>query len=513
MAGGKETPRQRMIGILYLVLLGLIALEVPENLLDAFKNIGDSLKASKDNVQTGIGNSFEAFEKTKLVQEKDRAEPIYEKAKKAKLLSDNLDNYIEYLKTTLVKESGGMNPATNDYSGREGMDYSVDLMVDRRKNGYTLHARMDSTRKALMGLLDPKDTVGMNLSLRATPPKPRAGFPTKNWEEANFGEGIPMGAAMTSLIKIQSDVKNSENEVVKKLFGKVDQAQVNLDQFNAVAVAPSSYILEGQPYKAQVFLTASDSHSSPDITVDGSKLPVAGGKGQYSVSTGVGSHTWVGTIVVKQTDGTTKTYKTDPQTYTVAKPSAVVSPDKMNVLYIGVPNPVSVSAPGVALDKINANISGSGGSLTKDKAGHYIAMVKSIGDASISISGTIDGKNAALGTTKFRVKRIPDPKAQFAGKSDGSTSSVNIKAQNRVFAKLDNFDFDATFNVTRFTLIVVKPRQDPIIYQTTGPDLSSEMRKAINTVSPGSTVIFKDIIAVGPDGTQRAINSIVLSAN
>src|SRR5437588_10439838 len=103
MAGGKETPRQRMIGILYLVLLGLIALEVPENLLDAFKNIGDSLNASKENVKTGINNTFEAFEKTKLVQEKERAAPIYEKAKKAKLLSDNLDNYIEYLKTTLVK--------------------------------------------------------------------------------------------------------------------------------------------------------------------------------------------------------------------------------------------------------------------------------------------------------------------------------------------------------------------------------------------------------------------------
>jgi len=190
MAGGKETPRQRMIGILYLVLLGLIALEVPENLLDAFKNIGDSLNASKTNVKTGIDNTFIAFEKTKLAQEPERAKLPYANAQKAKLLSDNLDNYIEYLKTTLVKESGGMNPATNDYSGREGMDYSVDLMVDRRKNGYTLHTRIDSTRKALLGLLDPKDTIGMNLSLHATPPMPRAGFPTKNWEEANFGEGF-----------------------------------------------------------------------------------------------------------------------------------------------------------------------------------------------------------------------------------------------------------------------------------------------------------------------------------
>ena len=124
-----------------------------------------------------------------------------------------------------------LNAAINDFKGRENLDESVDLMVDRRKNAFTLHKKIDSTRKALMKLMDPKDTLGMNLSLRTTEAPDRAGFPHKNWEQANFGEGIPMGAAMTALIKIQSDIKNSENEVVKKILGKVDQAQVNLDQF------------------------------------------------------------------------------------------------------------------------------------------------------------------------------------------------------------------------------------------------------------------------------------------
>jgi len=501
-----------MIVILYLVLLGLIAMDVTENLLDSFKTISDSLTASKTNVNTGIDNTFTAFEKTKLIQEPERAKLPYANAQKAKQLANNLDAFIESLKKQMADETGGFEPAINDYKGRENLDESVDLMVDRRKNAYTLHKKIDSTRNALMKLMDPKDTVGMNLSLRTATAPDRAGFPHKDWEQANFGEGIPMGAAMTALIKIQSDIKNSENEVVKKLFGKVDQAQVNLDQFNAVAVAPSSYVLAGQPYTAQVFLTASDSRSTPDITVDGQKLQTSAGKGQYSVVSGEGIHTWEGTIVVKQTDGSLKTYKTGPQTYQVAKPSAVVSPDKMNVLYIGVPNPVSVSAPGIPKEKLHVSI--GQGSLSGSN-GHYTAMVNTISDNDVvTVSGEIaPGKNVVLGTTKFRVKRIPDPKAQFAGKSDGSTSSVNIKAQNRVFAKLDNFDFDATFNVTRFTLIVVKPRQDPIIYQTNGADLSSEMRRAINTIGPGSTVIFKDIIAVGPDGTQRGINSIVLSAN
>jgi gliding motility-associated protein GldM len=196
----------------------------------------------------------------------------------------------------------------------------------------------------------------------------------------------------------------------------------------------------------------------------------------------------------------------------VAKPSAVVSPDKMNVLYIGVPNPVSVSAPGVAKEDIRVSISGSGGSLS-GKDGKYTATVASLGEANITVSGQVGGKNVVLGTTKFRVKRIPDPKPQFAGKSGGNTAAANIRAQNKVFAKLEGFDFDAQFNVTRFTLLIVKPRQDPISYPSTGAELTSQMRAAMATVTPGTLVIFKDIIAVGPDNTQRGLDPITLSAN
>src|ERR1700755_1251146 len=124
MAGGKQTPRQRMMGILYLVLLGLIALDVPDSLLDAFKNISDSLNASKTNVQTGIDNTFKAFEKTKLVEQPERAKPIFEKAQKAKKLADDLNAYVESLKNMLINASGGFDDATQDYKGRENIDVS-----------------------------------------------------------------------------------------------------------------------------------------------------------------------------------------------------------------------------------------------------------------------------------------------------------------------------------------------------------------------------------------------------
>jgi gliding motility-associated protein GldM len=502
-----------MMGILYLVLLGLIALDVPDSLLDAFKAISDSLSASKTNVQTGIDNTITAFEKTKLKDQPERAKPIYNRALEAKKAADDLNTYVESLKTMLVDASGGIEPTTNDYKGRADIDVSVDLMVNRKHNAAELHKKIDATREKLLSLLDPKERVGVNLALSATAPPHRTGFENKTWEQANFGEGMPMAAAMTALTKIQSDTKNAENEVVKKILGEVDVAQVTLDKFNAVAVAPTSYVLVGQPYTAQVFLTAYDSKSSPMVTVDGNSLPTEEGKGKYTGNTSSeGVHTWIGTITVKHNDGTPPTtYNTPPQTYTVARPSAVVSPDKMNVLYIGVPNPVSVSAPGIS--KNDLKVSMSGGSL-KGSGDHYTVMVSTPGTATIIVSGEVSkGKIMTLGSTLFRVKRIPDPKAQFAGKSGGTTSTANIKGQDMLFAKLDNFEFDAKFNVTRFTLLVIKPRQDPIIIPGTSGELNSAMHAALNTLTSGSTVVFKDIVAVGPDGTQRGLDAIVLSAN
>jgi len=511
MAGGKQTPRQRMMGILYLVLLGLIALDVPDSLLDAFKHISDSLTASKTNVENGIDQTFKIFEATKLKEQPLRAQPIFDRAQKAKQMSDDLNKYIETIKAKFLEETGGMDATTGDYNGRADLDVSVRMMMNDQKYGPELHKRINDTKAGLLALLNPKERSGIDLSLDAPAPPHVNGFPNKTWEEANFGEGIPMAAAMTALIKIQADTKNAENEVVKKILGEVDQAQVNLDQFNAVAVAPTSYVIAGQPYTAQVFLTASDSKSNPDITVGGSRLPVSGGKGTYTVNTSAeGVKTWTGTITVRQTDGTFKTYTTPPQTYQVARPSAVVSPEKMNVLYIGVSNPLAVSAPGIPLDKLHLSI--SSGSVSGAN-GHFSAEVKTIGTATVTVSGQVSGKTMTLGSTLFRVKRIPDPKFEFAGKSGGKTSAANIRAQDYVFAKLENFEFDAKFNVTHFTLMVIKPRQDAIIIPGTGNALSGQMHSVMNTVIPGTTIVFKDVTAVGPDGTPRYLDDIVISAN
>ncbi|NEU08704.1 gliding motility protein GldM [Flavihumibacter sp. R14] len=509
MAGGKQTPRQRMIGILYLVLLGLVALNVSDTILDAFKNLTDSLTASTQNVQNGVDNTFAAFEATKLKDEPERARPIYERAKKASQYTRELDAHIEELKKLFEKEGDGYNEATGDLNKRDNLDIAPRLMINQ-KRGEVLKNKINDTREKLLALLDPKERAGVNFSLHAVDPKSRAGV-RKTWEQTNFGDGIPLTAAITALTKIQADTKNAESETVKKILGKMDQAVVNLDQFAAVAVAPTSYVIAGQPYTAEVFLTAYDSKSNPSISVGGSNLQVKDGKGVYSVNTGSeGVFSWVGTVRVKQTDGSVKEYRTAEQKYQVSRPSAVVSPDKMNVFYIGVPNPVSVSAPGIP--KENLRVSMTGGSISGSN-GKYTVNVSSAGAAKVNVSAEINGKVQNIGSSDFRVKRIPDPKAKFAGKTGGNMSSVVIKSQNAIFAILEGFDFDAKFRVTRFNLVIAKPRTDPVILQANGNTLSSQMQAAMNGVTPGTRVIFDNIVAVGPDGTQRQLDGIVITAN
>jgi gliding motility-associated protein GldM len=509
MAGGKQSPRQRMMGILYLVLLGLVALSVPDSLMDAFKNIRISLDNSTANVDKGLQASISTFEATKLKEQKERAQPIYDRAKKASQIANDLNDYVKKLKDELIEKGGGINPGTGDVDKRENLDASAEVMINNKK-GEELRQKIETTKAQLLDLLKPNEKAGINFSLSADAPKITTG-PQKTWEEAYFGDGIPLGASLTTLAKIQTDTKNAENEVVKKILAEIDVAAVTLDQFNGVAVAPTSYVLQGQTYSADIFLTAYDSKSTPNIVINGSSIPVSDGKGKYTVNTSKeGVFTYSGTITVKGPEGS-KTYELPKQTYQVAKPSAVVSPDKMNVLYIGVPNPVSVSAPGVS--KENIRVSMTGGSI-EGTGGKYTVNVKTLGEATINVSGELTkGKVTNLGSSLFRVKRIPDPKPQFAGKSGGNTGAANIRAQDRIFAKLDNFDFDAKFNVTRFTILVAKPRQDVIILSATGNELTGAMKALINTVTPGTTVVFKDIIAVGPDGTQRGLDPIVLSAN
>lgn len=495
---------------MYLVLLAMLALNVSETILDAFKTINDSLTASANNVGVSVQQLFSTFEQTRLKESPERAKPVYEKAKQAQKVSSDLNDYIRDIKTELITQSDGFNIQTGDLNQRDNLDIGYDIMINK-KRAMALKEKINDTREKLIGLLGKEDSKNVTFTLSANDPE-NHGDTHRNWEELNFGEGVPLTATFTILSRIQADNKNAEAEVVKKILGKMDKAVVNLDKFEAVAVAPTSYLIQGQPYTAQVFLTAYDSRSNPTVQVGGSTIAVKDGRGVYSVSTNrEGVFNWKGTISVKQTDGTVKTYITPEQRYIVSRPSAVVSPDKMNVLYIGVDNPISVSVPGIPSKNIRIGV--SAGSL-KGSDGKYVANVMTPGTVTVSVSAEIaPGKTQLLSRTQFRAKRIPDPVAKFSGRSSGNVPTVALKAQNSIFAILDNFDFDAKFKITRFNLIIANPRETATIQVGSGNTLTDAMTASLNTIKPGSHIIFDNIIAVGPDGSPRQLAPVALTAN
>jgi gliding motility-associated protein GldM len=355
--------------------------------------------------------------------------------------------------------------------------------------------------------LEPRDRSTVSFSLEAIDSKKRNTSGTRSdWVQSNFGDGTPLTAAVTILSKIEADSKNAENAVVRKFLSKMDEALVNLDKFTAIAVSPSSYVIQGTPYTAEVFLTAYDSQANPDITVGGSKLAVKDGRGVYTVNTSrEGEFKWGGKVRVKQVDGTYKEYSTAEQTYRVARPSAVVSPDKMNVFYIGVPNPVSVSAPGIAKEKLRVSmtagsISGANGAFTVRVSGGTTTTV--------SVSAEIaKGKSQTLGSSLFRIKRVPDPYATFAGSATGPvgrSSAVNV---SRLEAALDNFDFELKFKVVKFNIAINKPGQDPLFYASPDGSFSGQIKTAVNRLSPGDVVSFSSIVVNGEDGSTRQLKT------
>lgn len=507
MAGGKETARQKMIGIMYLVLLAMLALNVSDLVLKAFNNIHNSLSTSKENVNTSITQLLSAYEQTKAKESPDKAAKLA-RAKEAQKLAEDFIKYVDGVQAKIAadgfEEDGQLMQKNN-------LDIGQNIMGNEAKKGEgeILQKKINETGQKLVALLK-SDEGKPTFTLSAQDPKnPKAGEP-KTWVGNNFGEGVPLAAFRTILTMIQNDAKNMEADIINRILA--DKPIVTIDKFEAIAVAPSTYVIQGQPYKAEIYLTASDSKGSPDISVNGSKVSTQSGKGIYTGSTGsVGTFKWKGTIRVKQTDGQVKEYSTPEQSYTVAKPSASISSDKLNVIYAGIPNPFTVMAPG--FPEVSASI--TGGSMSGSGGKYNVNVPASLIGKEVTIN--VVGKNGAttlnVGGSKFRVKAVPDPVSSFGGKKGGTMSAARMGNVDEVDAIYENFEFDLKASVTSFTVKVFKPRQEPSLFNCTGSSFSSSAKAALGSLPYGSTVIIENIIAKLPDGRTRPLGVLAFSIN
>ena len=520
MADLNETPRQKMIGILYLVLLGLAATTITDHVLDAFYNITLSL----DNTSKALNEATEAklssFAAHNLKDDPARATPFWERANKVKKLCEDLDKEVLEIKQQMVTQGGGYKKALGregEVEQRDNTDMAPRLMMmptPENGKGAKLKKRVMETRQAILDLMTTEERTGVTVPLNAIDPPKREGIKA-TWENDCFGEGIPLTAALTSISKIEMDIKNTENSVVRKILSMVDKSDFNLDDYQVIAVPQSSYVLVGQQYKAEVFLTAFSATLQPEITAGGTNLKVENGKGIYTVPcTSEGIKKYSATIRMKKADGTYKEFKTtEDLQYQVAKPSVTISPTKMLVFYIGVDNPVSISAAGAPKESLRPSISGTGGGEMKGANGEYTVTVQHPGKVTIAVSGELEkGKTTVLGSTEFKCKPIPPPHPLFAGSSGGGVSTGSLKAQTKVFAKLDDFDFDAPFVVNGFKLVILKPRADAVILQSSSASLTSEMMSTMSTITAGTRIMIDNITATGPDKLKRPLPPISFTA-
>ncbi len=509
MAGVNETPRQKMMGILYLVLLGLAATTISDEVLDAFRNLSVGLESSTNNVQTAISQSFDRFAASKLKDDPTRAKPYWDRANKVKAAAGELDSTIASIKADFVKQCGGFDSSEGDYNNREDVDIVPRTMMLKGRAD-ELKKKIEDTKARIIAELDPADRAGFKMSLNADDPPRKEGI-KKTWQQNFFGDNIPLTAALTALSKISSDLRNTESEAIKKILGDVSKTDLVLDQYAAIAVpTTSSYVLRGQPYSAEVFLTAFSNTLNPEISVGGQVLSVADGKGIYTVNTSVeGEKKWSATIRMKKADGSMGEWKTPEMSYRVAAPSAAVSPDNMLVFYIGVDNPITVSAPGTPAEKLHVSV--DNGALS-GKGGAYIVQPKSSGIAKVTVMGEDEkGKQVRLGETSFRVKRLPTPKAKFGGKSGGPVPKAQMTSTDRLFASLDDFEFKAQFNVNHFKLYIAKPRVDAQIFEVSSNVLTAQMKAGLSGLTPGTKVYFDEIFATGPDGIKRPLDPIIFT--
>jgi gliding motility-associated protein GldM len=346
---------------------------------------------------------------------------------------------------------------------------------------------------------------------------------------------LPLVAVITILSKMQVDVRNSETDVVNFLYGQIDASSYKFNRILPTVIPNSTYVMQGNDYEAEVFVAATDTTKTPEIYVgnyttnknadgvttyqmtgDYITLPVdKSGKGIYRVKAGsVGERSWGGLINIKAPNGSTISYPFNSK-YSVGLPNVVVSPTAMNVLYQGIDNPIDISVPGVGSDKLTAVM--TNGNIKKGKSakyrGEWIAQPTRVGEtAQIKVSANINGKMQSFPPVEFRVRKIPDPVAKFAGLSEGNVQKSVAAAQQVVSAVLENFEFDLTYKVTGFT-VSVNDKGFDITEVSNNNRLSDKQKNLVNNLRAGQRLWIEKITAVGPDGSTRNLPPIILKIN
>lgn len=541
MASGKETPRQKMIGMMYLVLTALLALNVSKEAVEAFKRVDEGLSKTTANFMEKNNSVYADFTSKSIANPKKSA-PWVAKAKAVQSRANELFDYMAALKVEIVAKTEGEDSEaivdgkvdTEKIQKIDDLNVPSEVMIGPNNNGkaFDLKAALVDYREFLLEQIGPNHpnvTHSIENSLETEDVKQLDGT-TAQWEMYNF-QALPLVAVVTILSKFQNDVRNAEADALDFFFNQIGAADIRVNKLVPQVMGTNS-VMQGNSYEAKVFIAAMDSTARPTIQVgpyrsvknaDGtSSYEMTGdsqtltidnsGMGIYKTKPGsLGDKSWGGLIKVKAPDGSEIAYPFE-QTYSVVAPNVVVSPTAMNVFYTGVDNPVDISVPGVDQSKIRVSM--TNGRIRKGKhprfRGSYIVNPTNVGrDANVTVSADVNGQVRTFAPVKFRVKPVPPPVAKVAGKKGGQIQLNVLKAQRGVAAELENFDFDIRWTVTSFR-VSINDKGYTIDRDSNSNTFTAAQKQLFNQLRKNDQLVLQDIKAKGPDGKVVRLDGAIV---
>lgn len=503
------SPRQKMINLMYVVLMAMLAMNVSTEVLNGFSIVEEGLNRSTAN-STSENNSIYADFAASMEKNPLKTKEWFDKAMEIKGMSDSLYNFAEELKLAIAQEADGELADVHNVQNKEDLEAAAQVMLSPGKGqAPKLQAMIESYRARVMNMVSDERMKNVFASNFTTEVPEKAKTLGRNWQQYMFEE-MPVAAAITLLSKLQSDIRYAEGEVLHSLLSNIDMKDIRVNKLSAFVIPESKTIIRGDKFSAQIVMAAIDTTQQPEIFIGGRKVDLRNNLYEFTPSS-TGEFTLNGYLTVRDRAG--NLLRRDfSQPYTVVDPSATVSADLMNVLYAGYSNPISVSIPGVPLHMVQATM--SGGTLKSTGPGKYIATPSAVGqDVTISVSSMASGSPKQVGQYTFHVRKLPDPTAyiplgdnRFRGGGMQKGSLMNAPG---VRAAIDDGLLDIEFKVTAFEAVFFDNMGNAIPVISSGNSFSERQREMFRQLARSKRFYVTRVHATGPDGISRQLSGAI----
>ena len=508
-----ETPRQKMIGMMYLVLTAMLALNVSASILNGYTQVDESLHATIETMQESNADTYATF-KAALDKNPEKTQEWYDKAMEVKTASDRFFDYVQKFKDDMVLLADGnkaiKNAKVSDIGKKDDTNIPSQYAINEG-NAAILKEAINQYREFLISITG--DTQAFDAELRrtfVTDDGQNAEGETISWENMIFHE-MPMCASITVLTKLQNDIRHCEGKAVQLLLAATDAGDLRVNKFNAYVIPSANYVVKGTKYTAQVILAAIDSTQTPEYYVNGQKL---NSNGVYEViANTVGVQKIIGKIGYMDQQGVMQ-YLPFEREYTVGEPTATISNTDLNIMYRGYDNPFSISVPGVSAHLLQVKCAQAS---IKQQGNMWIIRpnAESSDNLEIEVYANIGGTAALMGSQVYRVKNLPRPDAYFEinGVPTEDTRiprSHLINPKNKIVASYGADGLvQAKFEIIGFQ--VKLPTGASISVK--GDHFDNKALDAIKKLKQGNMLNLMYIRAKGPDGKEVQLRGLSIELN